>query len=264
MILSWPLGSILLVIWGEQRMLWLTFALFLVASILTIQIQLDEKRPAERSDSKWLAIKEGWHLIFQSKKLTTLTIMDVLENFGHGVWIAAILYVYVESAIGKGEEWWGYINAAFFAGMMVAGIVVYRLSKRIESHLGWIIMIATLCLLGLNVWFGLTSSAWAALAISFIFGFPQMARDVSQNTLIQQTYREKKLAKVYASHGTLVYGTFGIATLILGWFAEEFGVRATYLLVSSMFLLSFLIAFTNRKVLLSNSNLSETRHTIGG
>ncbi|WP_226536567.1 MFS transporter [Fictibacillus halophilus] len=254
MLLSWPLGSILLVVWGEQNMLWLTFGLFFISSVLTAQIQIKEKEvnKEQNSNSKWNTIREGWYLIFRSKKLRTLTLMDVLENFGHGVWIAAILYVYVDTAIGKGEEWWGYINAAFFAGMMVAGIVVYRFSKRMEPHLGAVIMISTLCLLGLNVWFGLTSSAWAALLVSFIFGFPQMARDVSQNTLIQQTYRDKQLAKVYASHGTLVYGTFGIATLVLGWFAEKYGIRPTYMLVSAMFLLSFFIAFTNRKVLHAN------------
>lgn len=253
MLLSWPLGSILLVVWGEQNMLWLTFGLVFISSILTAKIQIrEEDNKEQKSDSKWNTIREGWQLIFQSRKLTTLTLMDVLENFGHGVWIAAILYVYVDTAIGRGEEWWGYINAAFFAGMMVAGIVVYRFSKKMEPHLGSVIMISTLCLLGLNVWFGLTSSAWAALLVSFIFGFPQMARDVSQNTLIQQTCRDKQLAKVYASHGTLVYGTFGIATLVLGWFAEEYGIRATYMLVSAMFFFSFIIAVTNRKVLHTN------------
>lgn len=253
MLLSWPLGSILLVVWGEQNMLWLTLGLVFISSILTARIQIkEEDNKEQKSDSKWNTIKEGWHLIFQSRKLTTLTLMDVLENFGHGVWIAAILYVYVDTAIGKGEAWWGYINAAFFAGMMVAGIVVYRFSKKMEPHLGSVIMTSTLCLLGLNVWFGLTSSAWAALLVSFIFGFPQMARDVSQNTLIQQTFRDKQLAKVYASHGTLVYGTFGIATLVLGWFAEEYGIRATYMLVSAMFFFSFIIAVTNRKVLHTN------------
>lgn len=262
MLLAWPLGSVLLVVWGEQNMLWLTVVLFLLSSILTSQINLKETMINERQESNWLAMKEGWELIFKSRKLTTLTAMDVLENFGHGVWIAAILYVYVETAIGKGEAWWGYINAAFFAGMMIAGIVVYRFSNRMESHLSLVIMTATLCLLGLNVWFGLTSSPWIALMVSFIFGFPQMARDVSQNTLIQQTHRDKQLAKVYASHGTLVYGTFGLATLVLGWFAEEFGVRATYILVSTLFLFSFLIAFINREVLHSDHKKEPLKQTM--
>ncbi|WP_137790439.1 MFS transporter [Bacillus sp. E(2018)] len=262
MLLSWPLGSVLLVMWGEQNMLWITFGLFVAATILTTQIRVNERENVERHESKWEAMKEGWQLIFQSKKLTTLTIMDVLENFGHGVWIAAILYVYVETVIGKGEAWWGYINASFFAGMMVAGLVVYRFSKKMESHLGFVIMASTVCLMLLNVWFGLTSSAWIALLVSFVFGFPQMARDVSQNTLIQESYRDKQLAKVYASHGTLVYGTFGIATLILGWFAEEFGVRETYVFVSFLFLISFLIAFLNRKVLHSNQKIASLEQDI--
>lgn len=262
MLLAWPLGSVLLVVWGEQNMLWLTVVLFLLSSILTSQINLKETMINESQESKWLAMKEGWELIFKSRKLTTLTAMDVLENFGHGVWIAAILYVYVETAIGKGEAWWGYINAAFFAGMMIAGIVVYRFSNRMESHLSLVIMTATLCLLGLNVWFGLTSSPWVALMVSFIFGFPQMARDVSQNTLIQHTHRDKQLAKVYASHGTLVYSTFGLATLVLGWFAEEFGVRATYILVSILFLFSFLIAFINREVLHSDHKKEPLKQTM--
>ncbi|MBH0165244.1 MFS transporter [Fictibacillus sp. 7GRE50] len=262
MLLSWPLGSVLLVIWGEQNMLWVTFLLFVAATLLTTQIKVNEKENVQSQESKWHTMKEGWQLIFQSKKLTTLTVMDVLENFGHGVWIAAILYVYVETAIGKGEAWWGYINASFFAGMMVAGLVVYRFSKKMESHLGFVIMTSTVCLMLLNVWFGLTSSAWIALIVSFVFGFPQMARDVSQNTLIQESYRDKQLAKVYASHGTLVYGTFGIATLILGWFAEEFGVRETYILVSFLFFLSFLIAFLNRKFLHSYQKKDTLGHEV--
>lgn len=262
MLLSWPLGSVLLVMWGEQNMLWVTFGLFVAATILTIQIKVSEKENVRPQESKWKAMKEGWQLIFQSKKLTTLTVMDILENFGHGVWIAAILYVYVETAIGKGEAWWGYINASFFAGMMVAGLVVYRFSNWMESYLGYVIMASTVCLMLLNVWFGLTSSAWIALFVSFIFGFPQMARDVSQNTLIQESYRDKQLAKVYASHGTLVYGTFGIATLLLGWFAEEFGVRETYVLVSFLFLVSFSIAFLNRKVLHSNQKITSLEQDV--
>ncbi|MED1865117.1 MFS transporter [Fictibacillus nanhaiensis] len=262
MLLSWPLGSVLLVVWGEQNMLWVTFFIFVAATLLTTQLKVNEKENVQSHESKWHAMKEGWQLIFQSKKLTTLTVMDVLETFGHGVWIAAILYVYVETAIGKGEAWWGYINASFFAGMMVAGLVVYRFSKKMESQLGFVIMASTVCLMLLNVWFGLTSSAWIALFVSFVFGFPQMARDVSQNTLIQESYRDKQLAKVYASHGTLVYGTFGIATLLLGWFAEEFGVRETYVLVSFLFLLSFLIAFLNRKVLHSNQKKDTLKHKV--
>jgi MFS transporter, DHA3 family, macrolide efflux protein len=262
MLISWPLGSILLVVWGELNMLWLTFSLFVMSSILTYRIHLEEVRTVSERLSKWTVMKEGWQLIFKSRKLTVLTIMDVLENFGHGVWIAAILYVYVETAIGKGEEWWGFINAAFFAGMMAAGYTVYRLSKKMENDLGSIIMAASLCLLGLNMWFGLTASSWIALFVSFIFGFPQMARDVSQNTLIQQSIREKQLAKVYASHGTVVSGTFGIATLVLGWFAEEYGIRLTYMLVSSMFLISFLIAFFNRKALKSEKENDHINHTI--
>jgi MFS transporter, DHA3 family, macrolide efflux protein len=262
MLLSWPLGSILLVVWGETRMLWLTFSLFVISTMFASRIDSCEKPAVSEKDSKWTAMKEGWQLIFNSRKLTSLTMMDVLENFGHGVWIAALLYVYVETAIGRGEEWWGFINAAFFGGMMAAGIVVYRLSKKMEMHLGNTIMLASISLVVLNMWFGLTSSAWTALVISFIFGFPQMARDVAQNTILQQSLREKQLAKVYASHGTLVNGTFGIATLFLGWFAEKYGIRGTYMLVSLMFLVSFSIAFLNREALASSGVDRHSRKTI--
>jgi MFS family permease len=248
-LIAWPIGGTLLVIWGGEDILWITFSLYLFSTVLMGFIKSTESSQPDQNQSRWDVLKEGWRIIWHSKQLRTISFMNVLETFANGVWIAAILFVYVAEALNKGENWWGFINASFFAGMLLGGILIYRYSSILERNLGKTILLSTFTLIVITFLFGTTSIPWFALFVSFLFGLPQMARDVAETTIIQKSARDQLLAKVYSARGTLIFTAFGISSVAMGWVTEEFGVRITFTVAATFFLISFIVATLNRKYL---------------
>ncbi|WP_312471522.1 MFS transporter [Neobacillus sp.] len=248
-LIAWPIGSILLVSLGAGKILWLTFSLYFISTVLMGLIEPTAHLPGQETQTRMDALKEGWRMLWNSKQLRTISFMNILETFANGVWIAAILFVYVSEALNKGENWWGFINGSFFAGMLFAGLLIYRFSYLLERNLGKTILWSTFSLIAITFMFGTTSIPWFALFISFLFGLPQMARDVAETTIIQKNAREQLLAKVYSARGTLIFGTFGLSSLVMGWITDEFGVRTTFKVATILFICSFLLALRSRRYL---------------
>lgn len=250
-LITWPIGSILLVSFGPVTILWQTFFFFLLSTMFMRMIGVYSNQLVHEKKSQIDVLKEGWSIIWNSKQLRIISLMNILETFANGVWIAAILFVYVSEALNKGENWWGYINGSFFTGMLVGGLLIYRYSHLLERFLSKIILWSTFTLTGITFLFGTTSIPWFALFVSFLFGFPQMARDIAETTIIQKSAQEKLLAKVYSARGTLLFGTFGLSSLVMGWLTEKFGVRVTFFVATILFLTSFIVALINKSALLA-------------
>jgi MFS family permease len=253
-LISWPIGSILLVTLGSGKILWLTFSLYMIAAALMWLIEHVPSKQDNEDQTRMAVLKEGWSVIWKSKQLRIISLMNILETFANGVWIAAILFVYVTEALNKGESWWGFINGSFFAGMLFAGSLIYRYSSFLERNLGKTILLSTFSLMVVTLLFGTTSFPWFALLVSFLFGLPQMAREVAETTIIQKNAREQLLAKVYSARGTLMFGSFGISSLVMGWITEEFGVRITFAVATVLFTCSFFVALLGKKDLLMESS----------
>ncbi|MFF2450646.1 MFS transporter [Neobacillus sp. NPDC058068] len=254
-LIAWPIGSILLVSLGADNILWLTFSLYFISTALMGLIEQTVHIQANEDQTRLDALKEGWGIIWKSKQLRTISYMNFLETFANGVWIAAILFVYVTEALNKGENWWGFINGSFFAGMLFAGLLIYRFSHLVERNLGKTILWSTFSLIAITLMFGMTSIPWFALFVSFLFGLPQMARDVAETTIIQKSAREQLLAKVYSARGTMIFAAFGISSLVMGWITDEFGVRMTFKIAAALFICSFFVAISGRRYLFSESNM---------
>lgn len=54
--------------------------------------------------------------------------MDLIEIFVGIIWIGVIMMVYVMIIFYKGEEWWGYINISYYVGMLIGGLLVWKMS----------------------------------------------------------------------------------------------------------------------------------------
>jgi len=262
-LVAWPIGSILLVAWGETAILWLTFFLYVISTLCMALIQRVPGKSTDVYQPPLEAIKEGWKVIWKSPQLRTISFMNILESLGNGVWVAAILLIYVNEVLHKGEQWWGFINGAFFAGMFLGGLVIYKFSNKLEANLGRSISWAAGMIMCLTFSFGMTSSPLAALVICLLFGFPQMARDVAETTVFQRSAKTSLLAKVYSARGTLIYASFGLSSILMGWVAEHFGVRSSYMLSTGLFFVSFIVSIINKAYLEGGIGKFATREREG-
>lgn len=244
---GWPTGGILMVWMGITPFLWFVFILFAVATVMMASLTAIGKEKQAQGTNVWSSIKEGWLILWHDRLLRILSTMDILETIASVVWIAAIMYVYVDDVLGVGEEWWGYINGAFFGGLMLGGLFGLKGDRLIARSPKTFIMMGLCGSALVTLVFGISSSTVIALVFSVLIGILGQMKDITQQTIVQTSVKKHQLAKVYSAQGTLMAGVFGVASLGMGALADKFGVRFIFYLASGLLIVALLVAIVNHR-----------------
>lgn len=227
---GWALGGILVAMVGGQQVIWITFSLFVVSSIMMSQIA--DQTPFHKKDTNdklGKVLKEGWEIIWHSPLFRTLHVVIFIESIANVVWIAAIIYVFVSEVLQKSEAWWGYINTTFFIGLVIGGFLCSKYSIKVEHQLKKIMIITSFGISIITLLFGLNSIAWIALALSILIGAVEQVKSITYETYIQKAATSEELPKLYGAQSALISLTFGVASLGMGAIADLFGVRFVFI-----------------------------------
>ncbi|MEB2491684.1 MFS transporter [Peribacillus frigoritolerans] len=243
---GWPLGSILLISTNSSFIIWLTVMLYAVSTIYTGRIKVPEKATDPVAPSNWDSIKSGWVAIRHIPAIRTLISIDFITTLASSVWVAAVIYIYVEQNLQLGEEWWGYINTSYFVGMIFSGLIVIRFAKLLEKHIGFFITFGLFLSALLILLFGTTSIPALALLLACLYGLPEQIREVIYTKLFQDHATEKTLAKIHAVWGAVINLTFAGSVLLLGFITETYSVKTTFQFSSTLIFLAFLYATFKR------------------
>lgn len=243
---GWPLGSILLISTNSSFIIWLTVMLYAVSTIYTGRIKVPVKATDPVAPSNWDSIKSGWVAIRHIPAIRTLISIDFITTLASSVWVAAVIYIYVEQNLQLGEEWWGYINTSYFVGMIFSGLIVIRFAKLLEKHIGFFITFGLFLSALLILLFGTTSIPALALLLACLYGLPEQIREVIYTKLFQDHATEKTLAKIHAVWGAVINLTFAGSVLLLGFITETYSVKTTFQFSSTLIFLAFLYATFKR------------------
>ncbi|WP_456279009.1 MFS transporter [Bacillus sp. AK128] len=254
--IMWFIGGLLVTSFTSTTILWSVAVLFIVSTFLLSLLDLIEQENKDeiKMSEQFL---EGWKTIAHDPALRKIAKIMFLESIADTVWVAAILLVFVEQALGTDESWWGLINGAFFVGVIVGSIYCVKYSSYIERNLTTFFYMSTFVSFGLTIIFSMTSIPLLAVFLSVIIGIAGQLESIPQQTIIQRTVPAKRLATVYSSLGTIVTGIFGVSVLIMGTIAEYFGVRYVYLIAGALLLIVSIIAFRGRHEFITNTSKVE-------
>ncbi|MCY9002290.1 MFS transporter [Peribacillus frigoritolerans] len=247
---GWPLGSVLLISTNSSFIIWLTVMLYAVSTIYTGRIKVPEQATDPVAPSNWDSIKSGWVAIRQIPTIRTLISIDFITTLASSVWVAAVIYIYVEQNLQLGEEWWGYINTSYFVGMIFSGLIVIRFAKLLEKYIGFFITFGLFLSSLLILLFGTTSIPALALLLACLYGLPEQIREVIYTKLFQDHATEKTLAKIHAVWGAVINLTFAGSVLLLGFITETYSVKTTFQFSSTLIFLAFLYATFKRNDLI--------------
>ncbi|MFC8562884.1 MFS transporter [Peribacillus frigoritolerans] len=247
---GWPLGSVLLISTNSSFIIWLTVMLYAVSTIYTGRIKVPEQSTDPVAPSNWDSIKSGWVAIRQIPTIRTLISIDFITTLASSVWVAAVIYIYVEQNLQLGEEWWGYINTSYFVGMIFSGLIVIRFAKLLEKYIGFFITFGLFLSSLLILLFGTTSIPALALLLACLYGLPEQIREVIYTKLLQDHATEKTLAKIHAVWGAVINLTFAGSVLLLGFITETYSVKTTFQFSSTLIFLAFLYATFKRNDLI--------------
>ena len=172
--------------------------------------------------------------------------MDIIEGTVSAAWIGALLLVYVTKQLNQGEEWYGIINAGYFAGCIVGGLLVVAFTSRFMRRPIHSIMAGAAIMGVFTIAFAFTTSPVLALVLVIICGPAQQLREVTRLTVFQSACTPGQLPKVMSAENTLVYCLFGLSVLLLSWVADRWGTMSVYALTGGFHLLTSVLLYVNR------------------
>lgn len=225
---TWFFGSLLLIALSATELIWLVCVLFTISSLILGLLE-NVQHESMTSTENWGQLTEGWKTITHGPFLKLQANIEFLEAIASTVWIAAIIYVFVEQALHEQEQWWGYINSAYFIGLVFGSIICVRFSRFVEKKQYAFIFTGASMSCVITFIFSATSIPIMALIYSVHIGLFSQLKNIPQQTIIQTSVPKEKLVTVYTSLSTIGTGTFGISSLMMGFIAELYGVRSVFL-----------------------------------
>ncbi|MBM7703070.1 MFS transporter [Metabacillus iocasae] len=254
-LVGWAASGVFVALIGGKWVLWLTFFLFVLSTVMMFLLSVpNDKRVNEKRSSRQAGMKEGWRIIWQTPSLRMISGVQFIEAIANVVWVAAIMYVYVEQVLQVGEQWWGYMNASFALGCMIAGTLSLKYSQLLTKHLKMVIVGGACIVSGATLLLSGISTPWLALILSLSYGIANVLKAVGQDTLVQMSVSDSKLSKVYAAQESVIFGTFGLATLLMGYITDIYGPRFSFLLAGLLLLLSAIWLLVSRARLTVNDD----------
>lgn len=245
---GWALGGLLVALLGGQLVIVLTVGCYVAATILLMNlVDATSFTRKESSVRRFDEMTEGWKIIWRHPLYRSLHIVIAFEAIASVVWIASILYVFVTEVLGQSEAWWGYINTAFFIGMLLSGILFSRFAASAEKRLRPILLISSFGICIVTFLFGFTQIGWLSLVIVCFSGIFQQLKGIATETLLQKNATSEELPKMYAAQSTIVSLLFAIGSLVFGLLAELWDVRMTYLLAAVLLLIASIHIYRQRR-----------------
>ncbi|MCR8964189.1 MFS transporter [Brevibacillus halotolerans] len=209
---------------------------------------MEKDKPIEVKESFWNDFSEGWRIIGHNRRIRTLTIIDTLDTIGGTAWIGVFVLAFVKQVLNQNESWLGLMNGSFFAGSIVGGILVVALVKRLQKRSFLFMLFGLTVYIILAVFFAINTHPLLALVLMTLTGPPIEIAAVIRGTLFQQSINAIQLPKVLAAQEVLINLTFGVSLLILGWFAEQFGMTNLYLFAAFLTSVAVVVVFFNRSI----------------
>lgn len=248
----WFVGSSLLIIISSQQLIWLVGGLFLLASLLLCLLESVNNHETTELKGKFEKIKEGWKTLSNTPVLRRIAWIEFLETIAATVWIAAILYVFVNDALNVDEKWWGFINGANFLGLILGSAYCIKYSSFVEKKIGTFIFVGSFLSFLFTILFSLNSMPMISLLLSLCVGLFGQIKKIPQQTVIQTSVSKEQLSTVYTSLGAIGTGIFGVGSLVMGVLADLLGIRIVFVISGLLLAVVSTIAHKNKQLFVRN------------
>ncbi|CAH1193180.1 hypothetical protein PAECIP111892_01159 [Paenibacillus auburnensis] len=242
---GWGLSGIIIVWIGTTSTLLLTAVIYALAALLTLRIKepqtsRETNNPSGNAaeslavPSRGSVLTEGWKIIWRTPSLRALTAIDAIDMLGGSVWVGAFTLIFVQEALGQGEEWWGFINSIYFAGTIGGGLLVISAVRRIGSRLLRYMLIGMAGYGLLTFLYAINTHLVAALILVLAMGpFAELSA-VTRRTLVQHSVNSEQLPKVLSAQAAVLHLFFCISLFGMAWAAETFGIVKLYIFASCL------------------------------
>lgn len=151
---------------------------------------------------------------------------------------------FADEVFGRGASGLAWLGAVFGLGALV-GVAWLASRGRIAGTTG--VMFASSLGIGLSMAaFSATANFWLALPLICMLGFATAVSGTGAQTLVQYAVKSEIRGRVMAFYSVIVRGSPAFGAILMGWFAETYGLRLAVAVSAVMCVLAWVWAIRHR------------------
>ena len=244
-LVGWGLGGLLFATIGLLPTTFIILILYIISSFLMLFLPKAEVEVLESETNLEILLK-GWKLVARDPRLRLFVSANLLEIFSNTIWVSSIILVFVTELLNKTESYWGYSNTAYSIGIIISGLIAFRLSEKFlaakwESILFPLVAMAIVTLTILYF-----PNAQIFLVFSALVGMLSQLKEVPETVFLQETVEENNLVNVYSVLEVISTLAFSVFVLLMSYITESFGISISFWLSAICLMIEAILIYIRR------------------
>lgn len=244
-LVGWGLGGLLFATIGLLPTTFIILILYIISSFLMLFIPNAEVEVLESETNLEILLK-GWKLVVRDPRLRLFVSANLFEIFSNTIWVSSIILVFVTELLNETESYWGYSNTAYSIGIIISGLIAFRLSEKFlaakwESILFPLVAMAIVTLTILYF-----PNAQMFLVFSALVGMLSQLKEVPETVFLQETVEENHLVNVYSVLEVISTLAFSVFVLLMSYITESFGISISFWLSAIFLMIEAILIYIRR------------------
>ena len=244
-LVGWGLGGLLFATIGLLPTTFIILILYIISSFLMLFLPNAEVEVLDSETNLEILLK-GWKLVARDPRLRLFVSANLLEIFSNTIWVSSIILVFVTELLNETESYWGYSNTAYSIGIIISGLIAFRLSEKFlaakwESILFPLVAMAIVTLTILYF-----PNAQMFLVFSALVGMLSQLKEVPESVFLQETVEENNLVNVYSVLEVISTLAFSVFVLLMSYITESFGISISFWLSAICLMIEAILIYIRR------------------
>ena len=244
-LVGWGLGGLLFATIGLLPTTFIILILYIISSFLMLLLPNAEVEVLESETNLEILLK-GWKLVARDPRLRLFVSANLLEIFSNTIWVSSIILVFVTELLNETESYWGYSNTAYSIGIIISGLIAFRLSEKFlaakwESILFPLVGMAIVTLTILYF-----PNAQMFLLFSALVGMLSQLKEVPESVFLQETVEENNLVNVYSVLEVISTLAFSVFVLLMSYITESFGISISFWISAICLVIEAILIYIRR------------------
>ena len=244
-LVGWGLGGLLFATIGLLPTTFIILILYIISSFLMLFLPKAEVEVLESETNLEILLK-GWKLVARDPRLRLFVLANLLEIFSNTIWVSSIILVFVTELLNETESYWGYSNTAYSIGIIISGLIAFRLSEKFLAAKWESILFSLVAMAIVTLTILFFPNAQMFLLFSALVGMLSQLKEVPESVFLQETVEENNLVNVYSVLEVISTLAFSVFVLLMSYITENFGISISFWLSAICLMIEAILIYIRR------------------
>ena len=244
-LVGWGLGGLLFATIGLLPTTFIILILYIISSFLMLFLPNAEVKVLESETNLEILLK-GWKLVARDPRLRLFVSANLFEIFSNTIWVSSIILVFVTELLNETESYWGYSNTAYSIGIIISGLIAFRLSEKFLAAKWESILFPLVAMAIVTLTILFFPNAQIFLVFSALVGMLSQLKEVPETVFLQETVEENNLVNVYSVLEVISTLAFSVFVLLMSYITESFGISISFWISAICLVIEAILIYIRR------------------